>query len=97
MLAIATAVYLAVVGWRLSVGLDASPLVWVLIAAAPMPLCGGFLALRSPGHRFGELVLLSGLAFPVACAALVLPTEVVLRRGGTEPWMWATMLLGKTA
>jgi signal transduction histidine kinase len=93
---IVSLVYLALIASDLSTGqLRVTELIYVLVT--PSLVVGGVvLLLRRPGHRIGELLVLTGLA------GFVLPTIIedltvgAFERSGTQEWMWAAVWFNQT-
>jgi signal transduction histidine kinase len=98
LLAVVSAAYLAVVSWRLSAGpVDLPDLIWMFLGVPPMAVCGALLMLKRPEHPIGELLLLTGIAFPLVPTILEIPTDAIFQHSGAQEWMWASMWLERTS
>jgi signal transduction histidine kinase len=95
--AVATAGYLSVAAWALSTGpVEAGTVVWVFVLVPSTALGGVFLLLKRPRHPIGELLLLSGIAFPVVFSIFEAPTHLIFRQSGAQDWMWASIWVSQT-
>jgi signal transduction histidine kinase len=97
LLAVVSVAYVSAVVWRLSVGQEFTTVLAALFMAPPMVLGGAFLMLKRPGHPIGELLVLTGIAFPVIPAILQVLTELIYRQSGAQEWMWASIWTYQTS
>jgi signal transduction histidine kinase len=98
LLAVVSAAYVATAAWVLSAGpVRASTIVWVFVLVPSMVVGGSFLLVKRPGHPIGELLLLSGIAFPVVFSIFEAPTHVIFRQTGAQDWMWASIWMSQTS
>jgi signal transduction histidine kinase len=98
LLVFAAATYLSVTVWVF----NAEPVptgapIWAFLLVPSMVVAGVFLLVKRPGHPIGELLTLSGIAFPVTFSIFEAPTHVVFRQSGAQPWTWAAIWASQTA